>query len=219
VKERNYVVAKAMNRSKDARQRKPKTMEESVRYAVGHKVRVELLMALNDGVMTLAELADEVGWEPNALKHHVRQLLEDGSIEVAHEERRGNMVIYWYKPAEIPVYSKKEAEAMTAGQRLSTVGAILLRGIAELLGALEARTLADPNSILYWARYEVDREGEAKIDKLTHKFLEDVREAEVESTNRRAKTRADSRSILVTVAVCERARRHAAAQGEQRVGP
>jgi DNA-binding transcriptional ArsR family regulator len=193
------VVAKAVGKKK-------KTIEGSVRFALGHKTRVEVLMALNDGVYTVAELSEILGVPANALGNHLLKMLEDGSIEIAKEERRGNVVTYWYKAVELPVYSQAEAEAMTPQQRQATVGAILQRGSAEVFGALEAGKLADPRSILYWHWYNVDAQGREEIEDISLRFLEELREVEVRSTNRRVKSREDATTMLVDLAVFERVR-------------
>lgn len=102
-----------MNISTDKLPRRPKQIEEAVQYAVGHKTRVNILIALNEGIYTAAQLAQIVGEPQNNVANHLRKMLDDGSIEIAKEERKSNFVVYWYKAVEITCYSQEEAEAMT----------------------------------------------------------------------------------------------------------
>lgn len=186
---------------------RPKGIEEVVQYALGHKIRVNVLIVLNDGIYTAAQLAEIIDEPLNNVSNHLRKMLDDGSIEIAKEERKGNVVQYWYKAVEVPSYSQDEAEAMTSLQRQVTVGAIVQSGTAELLAALYAGTLRDPRSILYWHWYNVDRQGREDLEAESVRYLERVRKIEAESTNRRAESGEDSTSMLVSLSVFERARK------------
>jgi len=193
-------------KGKKARQPR-KRIEEVVSYALGHKTRVEILIALNEDLFTAQGLADRLGQSPSNIGNHLQRMLEDGSIEIGREERRGNVTQYWYKAREIPVYTPEDAEAMTPLERQVTVGAILQSGLAEVLGALSAGTLADPKSILYWDWYHLDAKGQKEADVASHRYLEQLREIEAASANRRAESGDDGTSMLVKLAFFRRARK------------
>jgi DNA-binding transcriptional ArsR family regulator len=184
-----------------------KKIEEVVSYALGHRTRVEILIALNEELFTAQGLADRLGQSPSNIGNHLQRMLEDGSIEVGKEERRGNVTQYWYKAREIPVYTPEDAEAMTPLERQVTVGAIVQSGLAEVLAALSAGTLSDPQSILYWDWYNLDAEGQKEADVESHRYLERLREIEAASTNRRAKSGDEGTSMLVKLAFFRRARK------------
>jgi DNA-binding transcriptional ArsR family regulator len=190
-----------------AAKRSAKKIEEAVRYALGHRTRVKALMHLNEGIYTAAELAGMIGVTQSNLSNHLRRMLEEGSIEIAKEEFRGNMMQFWYRAVEIPVYTQEDAEAMTPLQRKVTVGAIFQAGSAETLAALEAGTLADPKSIVFWHWYNMDDKGKEDLENESDKYLERVREIEVESANRLANGDETGVSMLVNLAVFERARK------------
>ncbi|MEZ5078607.1 MAG: winged helix-turn-helix domain-containing protein [Solirubrobacterales bacterium] len=187
--------------------KRPKQIEEAVQYALGHKIRVHVLIILNEGIYTAAQLADIIDEPLNNVSNHLRKMLEDGSIEIAKEERKGNVVQYWYRAVEIPCYSQEEAEAMTPVQQQVTVGAIVQSATAEVFAALYAGTLRDPRSVLFWHWYNVDAEGRKELEAENVRYLERVREIEAEATNRRAETGEDAESMLVNLAVFERARK------------
>ncbi|HEU4634890.1 MAG TPA: winged helix-turn-helix domain-containing protein [Edaphobacter sp.] len=198
--------AKADERPRPAK-RRPKRIEEVVQYALGHKLRVEILILLNQGIFTSNQLAEQVGAQLSKVQNHLRQMLEDGSIEIAREERETNFVRHFYKAVEIPVYSKEAAEAMTPVQQQMTVGAILQSGMAEVLAGLYRGKLRDPRSCLYWDWYHVDQQGREDLETENFRYLARVREIEAEATNRRAETGEDSTSMLLNLAVFERARK------------
>jgi predicted transcriptional regulator len=187
--------------------RKPKRIEEVVQYALGHKIRVEILILLNQGAFTSAQLAESLGESVSNVQNHLRKMLDDGAIEIAEEKRLTNVVTYWYKAVEIPVYTQEAAEAMTPVQQQMTVGAILQSGVAEELAGLYHGKLRDPRSCLYWHWYHVDQQGRQELEAENLRYLERVREIESESANRRAKSKEESTSMLLKLSVFERARR------------
>lgn len=193
--------------STDKLPRRPKQIEEAVQYAVGHKTRVNILIALNEGIYTAAQLAQIAGEPQNNVANHLRKMLDDGSIEIAKEERKSNFVVYWYKAVQITCYSQEEAEAMTPVQQQVTVGAIVQGATAELFAALYAEKLRDPRSVLFWDWFNVDGKGQKDLEDENSRYLERVREIEAESTNRRADSGEDSTSMLVSLSVFERARK------------
>jgi DNA-binding transcriptional ArsR family regulator len=196
-----------MSASTDKPPKRPKRIEEAVQYAVGHKTRVNILIVLNEGIYTAAQLAQIVGEPQNNVANHLRKMLDDGSIEIAREERKSNFVVYWYKAVEISCYSQEEAESMTPVQQQMTVGAIVQSATAELFAALYAGKLRDPRSVLFWHWYNVDQQGQEDLEAESARYLERAREIEVESTNRRADSGEDSTSMLVSLSVFERARK------------
>jgi DNA-binding transcriptional ArsR family regulator len=186
---------------------KPKGIEEVVQFALGHWLRVYILIRLNEGIYTASELAERIGEPLNNVANHLRRMLDDGSIEIAKEVRKGNVVQFWYKAVEIPYYSQEDAEAMTHLQRQMTAGAVLQSGLAEVMAAFYVGNLADPRTVLFWHWFNVDKQGREEIEAENRRYLERLREIEVEATNRRAASGEDSTSMLVNLAVCERARK------------
>jgi DNA-binding transcriptional ArsR family regulator len=195
-------------RAKTARRAgRPKGIEEVVQYALGHKIRVHILIVLNDGIFTAAQLAEIIGEPLNNVSNHLRKMLEDGAVEVAKEERKGNVVQYWYRAVELPFYSQETAEGMTHLQRQMIAGAIVQSGSAEVLAALYAGKLADPRTVLFWHWYDVDPQGREDLEAENVRYLERVKEIQTESDSRRAASGEESTSMLVSLSVFERARK------------
>jgi DNA-binding transcriptional ArsR family regulator len=69
-----------------------KSIEERVAFALGHRTRVYVLTLLNEGVYTTEQLA-EVG----NISHHIKQLLDGNSIELAKTERVRNTLQHYYR--------------------------------------------------------------------------------------------------------------------------
>lgn len=198
----------AKTKAPEPTRRKPKQIEEVVQYALGHKLRVEILILLNQGIYTSAELAEFLGDIPvNNVQNHLRRMLDEGAIEIAKEARKSNVVTYWYRPREIPEYSQEAAEAMTPLEQQMTVAAVLQSGVAEEMAGLYHGKLRDPRSCLYWDWFHVDQEGREELEGLTIRYLEGARKVEAKSANRRALSTEDSTSMLLKLSVFERARK------------
>lgn len=184
-----------------------KGIEEVVQYALGHRIRVHVLIVLNEGIYTASELSEIIGVPLNTLHNHLRRMLDDGSIEIAREEKRGNMMQFWYRAVEAQTYTVEEFERLPHPYRQNIVGAIVQSGTAEVMAGLYAGNLADPRACVYWDWYNVDEQGRSDADALTERYLEELREIEVESTNRAAKTGEKTTSMLLDIMFFERPRK------------
>lgn len=201
------VVKAIAKKAKEGMAKKARGLEESVLYAIGHKIRVHVLIVLNEGTYTATEISERIDVPLNILYNHLRRLLDDGSIEIAHKEPKGNMMVYWYRAVEIQEYTVEEFEALPQVYRQNIVGAILQSGMAEVLAGLYHGKLADPRATVYWDWYNLDARGRRDADALTEKYVEDLREIECEATNRVAVSNESTVSMLLDVLFFERARK------------
>ena len=173
-------------------------VEEAVGYALKHQHRVEILCFLNEGERNRYELATLIGEEPAKIKHHLRELLDEGSIELAYSRRVGNMIQHYYRAVEIPFYSDEEIEALRPEERQAFAGVILQAVMAEALATLWAGKMADDRRVwLSWRWFHVDAQGREDIADEQARHWERVRECEAESTNRCAKSGEPTKSIIV----------------------
>ena len=174
-------------------------VEEAVGYALKHQHRVEILCLLNEGERNRYELAALIGAEPHKIKHHLKELLDEGSIELAYSKRVGNMIQHYYRAVEIPFYSDEEIEALRPEERQAFAGVILQAVMAESLAALWAGKMAGDRRVwLSWRWFHVDSQGREDIADEQARHWERVRECEAESTNRCARSGEPTKSIIVT---------------------
>jgi hypothetical protein len=187
-------------------ERRRKSIQQVVHYALAHKIRVHILLVLHEGIYTAAEIAARIDEPLNNAANHIRHLLDDGSIEIAKEEQTGNITKYWYRAVEIPYCSKEEAEAMPWEHRQMHAGFVVQSAHAEALAALWAGKLADPRTWLYWNWHHMDERGREDLEAEQQRYVERVLEIEIESTNRAAESGEETASMLVTQFSYERAR-------------
>src|SRR5689334_21634481 len=108
-----------------------KSIEERVQFAMGHRTRVWLLTLLNEGVYTPEQLGRIIGEPTSNVAHHIKELLDAGSIELAKTERVRNTLQHYYRAIEMPFYSDEEIASMSPEERQATIGLTLQCLMAE----------------------------------------------------------------------------------------
>jgi len=173
-------------------------VEEAVGYALKHQRRVEILGLLHERERNRNELAALIGDEPDKIKHHLRELLDEGSIELAYSKRIGNIIQHYYRAVELRLYTDEEIEAMGPEAGQATAGVILQAIMAEALASLGAGKMADDRRAwLSWRWLHVDAQGREDIADEQARHWGRVQECEVESANRCAKSGESTKSIIV----------------------
>jgi DNA-binding transcriptional ArsR family regulator len=167
-----------------------------------------VLTILNEGTYTPDQIARIIDEPLNKVSHHIKELLDAGSIELAKTEKVRNAEQHYYRAVEMPYYSDEEAEAMTPQQRQVTAGLTLQCMMAEAMSAFWGGKLHDdPNRVLLaWRWFNLDERGRADLTDEQAKWWARVQEIEAESTNRRAESGEDAASIVVAHMSFERQR-------------
>jgi predicted transcriptional regulator len=173
---------------KDQAKKAKKGIVEVVQYAFGHKIRVHVLILLNEGIYTAGEISKVLDVPENTLNNHLRRMLADGSIEIAKEKKKGNMIQYWYRAMERKSYTVEEFERLPFAYQQNIVGAIVQCGTAEVLAGLYGGQLADPRATVFWDWYGLDAEGRKEADARTERYVEEMQEIECDAVNRAAET-------------------------------
>lgn len=184
-----------------------KSIEERVGYALSHRIRVEILTLLNEGVYTADGIAEIIGESRQTVHHHLRELLGGDSIEIAKVEKKRNTDLHYYRAVEMPNYSEEEIAAMSPKDRQTTAGLIVQHATAEIMAALAAEKLNhDPQVCLVWRWFNLDAQGRADLCIEQVKWWERAQEIEAESTNRRVESGEEATSYVVAEWGFERAR-------------
>src|SRR6478735_8955984 len=102
-----------------------RSVEDAVSYAVTHRVRIEIRAILNEGTRSQDELAKLVQPPVGSIGHHLRELLADGSIELACVKQVRNANKYFYRAVEMPFYTDEEIAAMPPAARQAVTGVAL----------------------------------------------------------------------------------------------
>jgi hypothetical protein len=193
--------------AKRAGQRK-KSIEEMVAYAIGHRIRVLILITLQEGVYSPAEIADIIGEPLNKVSNHVTELAEGGSIEIVDTKMRRNTAQHFYRATQVPIYLREDVEAMTVFERQVTAGLIVQSLMAEVMASLGAGKLSDdPGVCLVWDRLNLDEQGRQAVAKEQEESWGRVAKFEEESLLRAAASGEDTIPYVTATLGFERARR------------
>lgn len=187
---------------------KQRGIVEAVQFAVAHPLRIQILILLNEGICTAQQIEEETGVHINTVGNHLRRMLAEGSIEIAHkEDLRNNVTQYWYKAVEVQQYSVEDFKRLPFQYRQHIVGAIAQSAIAELVAGLNSGKLADPEAHVFWDWLNLDAEGRDKANELTETYVEEMRTLERDAANRVAKTGEETVSMLLLCSFFERGRK------------
>lgn len=193
-------------RKKKRERKQRKKIEEAVQFALSHRIRLEILILLNEASYTTSQIAEITKIELKKVSNHIHEMLNQGSIEIAKQEQRHGTTVYWYRALVIPEYTREEAEALTEMERQLIAGVIVQSGSAELMAALFKGNLADPRTILSWDMYDVDGQARRDIEQDTAKYLERLKQRQCESVNRVAVSKEETIPMIVNLAMFQRAR-------------
>ncbi len=177
-----------------------KSIEEVVSYALGHRIRVQALTILAEGVFSVDQVAAIIDEPTNKVAHHVSELYDAGSIELAKTEPVGgkNVIQHFYRAVEMPYYSEEEIAAMTPQQRQVTAGLVLQTVMSEAMAAFWAGNMVnDPRVWLASKWFNVDQEGREEIADEQERSWERMCEIEEKAINRVAASGGRSRSVMV----------------------
>ena len=184
-----------------------RTIEEAVSYAVGHRVRIEVLAALHEGPRSAKELAKTVRQPLSTVTHHVEELLASGSIEIARTEQVGNINQNFYCVVKLPFFPYEDWAAMTLEERQVTAALILQASTTEAFASLWAGKLhSDPHIMIAWNRVNLDPRGREDLADEQSRSWERIKEIEAESATRRAESGDPAVTYVVTSLGYERSR-------------
>jgi DNA-binding transcriptional ArsR family regulator len=136
---------------------------DAVSYAVGHRIRVEILAALHERSASAIELSRIVRQPLSTVTHHVGELLKAGSIGVERTEKVRSVEQRFFVIS--PIYFSDEDMERMPKEELRNLVRYLLQGLtAEALAAFWGDKLtADPRLFISWVWFNVDEEGREAI--------------------------------------------------------
>lgn len=182
-------------------------VEDAVSYSLGHRIRIEIQAALHEGSATASRLAEIVQQPISTVEHHIKEMLKDGSIEIARTKKVGNLDQNHYRMVELPFFSDEEVVAMTEAERQALAGLIVQAASAEALASLWAgKMVRDPRVMLAWNRTNLDKQGREELAEEDAESWQRKEKIEARSTNRRAKTGEPAVTYVIVALSFERSR-------------
>jgi DNA-binding transcriptional ArsR family regulator len=177
-----------------------RALQDAVSYAIGHRVRVEILVALHDlESASAAELARIVHQPLSTVTHHVDELLKSGSIRVERTEKVRSVDQRFYRVVNPIFFTDEEVAAMSEEEQADLCRFMIQSMTAEALAAFWAGTLIpDPRLFLSWSWFNVDEEGRAEIADEQLRSWQRIREVESKAAARCAESGEEPFSLMVS---------------------
>lgn len=181
-----------------------RSVEEAVSYAIGHRIRIEILALLNEATHSPTELAKLTGQPVTTVGHHIKELVNSGCIELARIEKVRNADQHFYRAVELPFVSDEEAESLPVEARQQYAAVILQALMAEGLAALWAGKMISDPVWMSWRWFNFDAQGQEQAQEAQHEFWERIKEIDVEAANRVALSGEPTVSTIVAALGFER---------------
>jgi DNA-binding transcriptional ArsR family regulator len=181
-----------------------RSVEEAVSYAIGHRIRIEILALLNEGTRSPTELAKLTGQPITTVGHHIKELVNSGCIELARIEKVRNADQHFYRAVELPFVSDEEAELLPVAARQQYAAVILQALMAEGLAALWAGKMTSDPVWMSWRWFNLDAQGQREAQDAQHEFWERIKDIDADSANRVALSGGATTSTIVAALGFER---------------
>jgi DNA-binding transcriptional ArsR family regulator len=189
------------------RQERKRSVEEAVSYSVGHRIRIEILCILNEGTYSASELSKLIRQPLTTISHHIKELVNAHSIELARIEKVRNADQHFYRAIELPLVTDEEAEALPPEVKQEYAALILQTITAEGLGALWAGKMNnDPTVRMMWRWFNLDAEGRRELADEQRESWDRIAEIEARATNRRSESGEEPVTLIASMMGFERSR-------------
>jgi DNA-binding transcriptional ArsR family regulator len=176
-----------------------RTNEEATSYALGHRTRVEILSALNEGNFSASELARVVGQPLSSVTHHLAELLASGSISVVDVREVGNVEQKVYSSGAIRgiFFDEEECASWPFERRQATHSRIIQSSGAEAINSLWSGAISnEPKSWLVWKPFKLDDQGWLDACAVFQAAWDRLNAIEEESNDRRAESGEEARPYV-----------------------
>lgn len=192
---------------KSASRQKTRSREEATHYALGAQIRSEILVILNDGPASHTELAKLTGLGVSKIGHHIKEMVDAGSIELAAIVMARNQGMHVYR-ATTPNVSDEKAEQQSAEENKDVAAFVLQSFTAEALCALWAGKLdAHGRRVkMSWDMFNVDPETREKIHEEQLESFERIEKLAAAGVNNLAESGEEGVSLIVGSFGFERSR-------------
>lgn len=174
--------------------------QEAVSYAVGHRIRVEIIAALHDlGSASAIELSRVVRQPLSTVTHHLTELLKSGSLRIDRTEKVKSVNQHFYTVVNPLFLNDEEMQALPEAERQEVCRVILQSLTAEALASFWTGDLpTDPRLFLSWNWFNVDAKGRADIADEQVRCWRRILEIEEEAIERCAASGEEAFSLVVT---------------------
>jgi DNA-binding transcriptional ArsR family regulator len=168
--------------------------------ALGHPVRVQALIILNERIASPNEISKELDQSVGHVSYHIKVLKECECIELVDTAPRRGAMEHYYRATDRAFLDASEWAALPSSIRPGLSASLLQTVVNDASSALTSGTFDKRiDRHLSWTPMIVDEQGWEELRNRLEAALEDVFEIQASSAERL--TKADAPGIPVTVAM------------------
>jgi DNA-binding transcriptional ArsR family regulator len=169
--------------------------------AMGHPLRRELLVALNEGEASPVQLARRFDEPVNLIAYHVGILAKAGAIELVRTEPRRGSTEHYYRAMMRPFFEDREWRNLPRETRRAVFAADIKRIVSDIRAASAGTGLDHPKAHVSWTTLELDSQGFNEVAELLGGVLDEVLEIQARVAGRQADAGAKPERLPTEVAI------------------
>jgi DNA-binding transcriptional ArsR family regulator len=147
-------------------------IDDKLARAFGHPVRARALVILGRRTASPKEIAEEIGEPIGKVSYHVRELCEEGLIELVHTDGSRGGVQHFYRACQLPILDVAGMEAQDDAERAVASNMVLSMMMADVSVAFREGTFdARPERMLGRFAARVDERGWRELSELLDETL------------------------------------------------
>jgi DNA-binding transcriptional ArsR family regulator len=179
-------------------QKAPRSEEQVVSHSINHEVRLDALSIFHERSASPKEIQKELRKPLATVSHHIKELYDDGVIELVKTEPRRGAVEHFYRAKRPPEITAEDWKDMPIGSRRGIANVAMHGIIADGLAALRHKKFEiDDDMYLVRMPMKLSEEGEDEVTELQAEILERLKEITARDEARRLKSGGEPRSVRI----------------------
>lgn len=164
------------------------TIDQTLVKAIAHPLRHQILLALNEEVLSPNQLSQRLGERLGNVSYHVRFLADLGAIELVDTQPRRGAVEHFYKATQQAWFAAPEWSELPTSTRRGIFGGHLKRIFADVTAAAANGGFDDAQAHVSYTPVELDDQGFAEVTKVLDDAVRRVLEIHTECAGRAKKS-------------------------------
>lgn len=175
--------------------------DEKLAKALSHPLRQRILEALNRGVDSPREIADDLDAKLGDVGYHTRKLHELGLIELVRTEQRRGAMKHFYRPTTRAILNDRQWARLPVSVRRRLFGQNLDAVWSHVRQAIKRDGFDRDDAHVSWTTFELDEAGYEAMTKLAMQTVESALAIQADVVNRRAAGEVDGEVVKTELVV------------------
>lgn len=154
---------------------------------MGHPLRRQILVALNEGEASPTQLARRFGEPVNLVAYHTGVLAAAGALELVRTEPRRGSTEHFYRATTRPFFEDREWANLPLETRRAVFAQDIKRITSDVRQAAADTGLDHPKAHVSWTTLDLDRQGFDEVADLLGGMLDELFEIQARVAGRQAK--------------------------------